>query len=80
MPTCRARQSVAVSDRCMSLVCGREQASIVVVINVTKSIPITLSVSVCVCVCMHGLEWNACLSGTAVMQYHYCLSSHIILL
>ena len=43
----------------MGLVCGREQASIVVVINVTKSMPITLRNNyVCVCVCMIGLEWN----------------------
>ena len=68
----------------MGLVCGRDQASIVVVINVTKSMSIALCVCVCVCVCMVGMEWNGMecvhewLVDVAVMQYHYCSSSRII--
>lgn len=48
--------SVVVPDRCMSLACGREQASIMAVINVMKSILITL----CVCMVWNGME---CLSA-----------------
>ena len=68
----------------MGLVCGREQASIVVVINVTKSMPITLRNNyVCVCVCVH--DWNGmeCVhewfGDAVVMQYHYCSSSRVML-
>ena len=53
-----------VDNRCMSLVCGREQESIMAVIGVMKSIPITF-LCACVytyvrmCTCMYAwLEWN----------------------
>lgn len=72
---------VGQTDASMGLVCGRDQASIVVVINVTESVSIALHVCVCVCA---WLEWNGMecvhewLVDVAVMQYHYCSSSRII--